>query len=104
MTENNQKSRPENNAVATKRGMPVYRVNPSIPGSHGLATRQKRFEVPGGTASVIMDSRTDDRTTATELMCGYDRGVRINQLQRMAEMARNRDDHSLIRQGIEHDR
>jgi hypothetical protein len=40
--------------------MPVYRVNPSIPGSHGLATRQKRFEVPGGTASVIMDNGTGE--------------------------------------------
>jgi hypothetical protein len=27
----------ENNPVATKRGLPVYRVNPSIPPSNGLA-------------------------------------------------------------------
>ena len=60
MTENGQKLRPENNAVATKRGMPVYRVNPSIPGPHGIATRQKRFEVPGGNASVIMDNGTGE--------------------------------------------
>ena len=61
MTENGQNKRPENNnAVATKRGLPVYRVNPSIPGAHGLATRQRRFEVPGGKAAVIVDNGTGE--------------------------------------------
>jgi hypothetical protein len=60
MTENGQKPRPEGNPVATKRGLPVYRVNPSIPGAHGLTTRQKRFEVPGGNAAVIMDNGTGE--------------------------------------------
>jgi len=49
-----------NNPVATKRGLPVYRVNPSIPPSNGLATRQKRFEVPGGKAAVILDNGTGE--------------------------------------------
>ena len=48
------------NQVATKRGLPVYRVNPSIPPSNGLATRQKRFEVPGGKAAVIVDNSTGE--------------------------------------------
>ena len=43
----------QGNLVTTKRGLPVYRVNPSIPPSNGLATRHKRFEVPGGKAAVI---------------------------------------------------
>jgi hypothetical protein len=46
--------------VATRRGMPVYRVNPSIPASNGLATRQKRIEVPGGKAAVIVDNSTGE--------------------------------------------
>ena len=49
---------PSQNHVATKRGLPVYRVNPSIP--PGLATRQKRFEVPGGKAAVIVDPGTGE--------------------------------------------
>jgi hypothetical protein len=51
MAENSQ-----NNLVTTKRGLPVYRVNPSIPPSNGLATRHKRFEVPDGKAAVIVDN------------------------------------------------
>src|SRR5580658_1685465 len=35
----------QGNLVTTKRGLPVYRVNPSIPPANGLATRQRRFEV-----------------------------------------------------------
>ena len=46
----------QGNLVTTKRGLPVYRVNPSIPPSNGLATRHKRFEVPGGKAAVIVDN------------------------------------------------
>jgi len=52
MTEDGQN---DGNQVATKRGMPIYRFNPSIPPSNGLATRQKRFEVPGGKAALIVD-------------------------------------------------
>jgi hypothetical protein len=55
MAENSQ-----GNLVTTKRGLPVYRVNPSIPPSNGLATRQKRFQVPGGKASVIVDNSTGE--------------------------------------------
>jgi len=50
----------QGNLVATKRGMPVYRVNPSIPPSNGLATRRKRFEVPGGKAAVIVDNTSGE--------------------------------------------
>jgi hypothetical protein len=47
------------NQVAIKRGLPVYRVNPSIPATN-LETRQKRFEVPGGKASLIVDNSTGE--------------------------------------------
>jgi hypothetical protein len=60
MAEKGQVSTSEKNQVATKRGLPVYRVNPSIPPSNGLATRQRRFEVPGGKASVIVDNSTGE--------------------------------------------
>ena len=60
MVENGQVQGSEENKVATKRGMPVYRVNPSIPASNGLATRQRRFEVPGGKAAVIVDNSTGE--------------------------------------------
>jgi hypothetical protein len=50
----------QGNLVTTKRGLPVYRVNPSIPPANGLATRQRRFEVPGGKASVIVDNSTGE--------------------------------------------
>jgi hypothetical protein len=51
----------DRNAVATRRGMPVYRSNPSIPGSaNGLATRQRRIEVPGGKAAVLVDNGTGE--------------------------------------------
>lgn len=44
------------NQISTKRGFPVYRTNPSVPSSGGgMATRTKRFHVPGGKASVIVD-------------------------------------------------
>ena len=60
MAEEGQVSTTGKNQVATKRGLPVYRVNPSIPPSNGLATRQRRFEVPGGKASVIVDNSTGE--------------------------------------------
>src|ERR1017187_10147773 len=50
----------QSNLVTTKRGLPVYRANPSIPPSNGLATRHKRFEVPGGKAAVIVDNSTGE--------------------------------------------
>ena len=60
MAEHTQGNFVATNLVTTKRGLPVYRVNPSIPPSNGLATRQKRFEVPGGKASVIVDNSTGE--------------------------------------------
>ena len=60
MAEKGQLQTLEKNQVATKRGLPIYRVNPSIPPSNGLATRQKRFEVPGGKAALIVDNTTGE--------------------------------------------
>ena len=48
------------NQVTTKRGFPVYRTNPSIPSANGMPTRSKRFHVPGGKASVIVDHSTGE--------------------------------------------
>lgn len=48
------------NQISTKRGFPVYRTNPSVPTTRGLATRTKRFHVPGGKASVIVDHSTGE--------------------------------------------
>lgn len=48
------------NQVSTKRGFPVYRTNPSVPSSHGLPTRNKRFHVPGGKAAMIVDNTTGE--------------------------------------------
>ena len=50
----------QGNLVTTKRGVPVYRVNPSIPPSNGMATRHKRFQVPGGKAAVIVDNTSGE--------------------------------------------
>jgi hypothetical protein len=50
----------QGNLVTTKRGLPVYRVNPSIPPANGLVTRHKRFQVPGGKASVIVDNTSGE--------------------------------------------
>ena len=56
MTNNGQFLPTQNaNHVATKRGLPVYRSNPSIPPASGIATRPKRFELPGGKAALIVD-------------------------------------------------
>ena len=49
-----------NHPVGIKHGLPVYRVNPSVPSSDNLATRHKRFEVPGGKAAVIMDTTSGE--------------------------------------------
>lgn len=48
------------NQVSTKRGFPVYRTNPSVPAKSGLQTRNKRFHVPGGKASVIVDNSSGE--------------------------------------------
>ena len=60
MAEKEPISNPGENQVAMKRGLPVYRVNPSIPPADGLETRQRRFEVPGGKAAVIVDHSTGE--------------------------------------------
>jgi hypothetical protein len=46
--------------IGEKRGIGVYRTNPSLPGPDELRTRVKRFEVPGGRASVIVDGSTGE--------------------------------------------
>jgi len=48
------------NQVSTKRGFPVYRTNPSVPSAHGIPTRSRRFQVPGGKASMIVDNSTGE--------------------------------------------
>lgn len=48
------------NQISTKRGFPVYRTNPSVPSSKALPTRSKRFHVPGGKASMIVDNSTGE--------------------------------------------
>jgi hypothetical protein len=48
------------NQISTKRGFPVYRTNPSVPSPNGLSTRSKRFHVPGGKGSVIVDNSSGE--------------------------------------------
>jgi hypothetical protein len=48
------------NQVSTKRGFPVYRTNPSVPSTTHLPTRTRRFHVPGGKASVIVDNSSGE--------------------------------------------
>src|SRR5579863_1143481 len=48
------------NQVTTKRGFPVYRTNPSVPSANGIPTRSRRFQVPGGKASMIVDNSTGE--------------------------------------------
>jgi hypothetical protein len=50
----------DTNQVSTRRGFPVYRTNPSVPSANGLPTRSKRFQVPGGKASMIVDHSTGE--------------------------------------------
>jgi hypothetical protein len=50
----------DGNQISTKRGFPVYRTNPSVPSRDGLPTRSKRFHVPGGKASMIVDNSTGE--------------------------------------------
>jgi hypothetical protein len=51
---------PDANQVTMKRGFPVYRTNPSVPNTRDMATRTKRFHVPGGNASVIVDNTSGE--------------------------------------------
>src|SRR5580693_1979104 len=48
------------NQLSTKRGFPVYRTNPSVPSTNGMPTRNKRFHVPGGKGSMIVDNSTGE--------------------------------------------
>jgi hypothetical protein len=48
------------NQLSTKRGFPVYRSNPSVPSANGIPTRNRRFQVPGGKASMIVDHSTGE--------------------------------------------
>ncbi|HKQ49882.1 MAG TPA: replication/maintenance protein RepL [Phycisphaerae bacterium] len=60
MTEVRQIAGLAGNQVSTKRGFPVYRTNPSVPTTSGLTTRTKRFQVPGGRGSVIVDNSSGE--------------------------------------------
>lgn len=60
MTDERQSAELSENQVSTKWGFPVYRTNPSVPSSSGIATRSKRFHVPGGKASMIVDNSTGE--------------------------------------------
>jgi hypothetical protein len=61
MAEERQTPELENaNQISTRRGFPVYRTNPSVPSTNGLPTRSKRFQVPGGKASMIVDHTTGE--------------------------------------------
>jgi hypothetical protein len=60
MTDERQLAEVQDNQVSTKRGFPVYRTNPSVPTTNGIATRSKRFHVPGGKASMIVDNSTGE--------------------------------------------
>jgi hypothetical protein len=58
MTDERQVATLPANQISTKRGFPIYRTNPSIPSASGMPTRTRRFHVPGGKASVIVDNST----------------------------------------------
>lgn len=60
MTEVRQIAALTTNQVTTKRGFPVYRTNPSVPTTSGMTTRTKRFHVPGGKGSVIVDNSSGE--------------------------------------------
>jgi len=60
MTEERQIFEQPGNQLTTKRGFPVYRTNPSVPSANGMPTRSKRFHVPGGKASMIVDNSTGE--------------------------------------------
>lgn len=50
----------ENKSVKTKRGLPVYRTNPSVPDKGALPTRTKRITIPGGKETVIVNNSTGE--------------------------------------------
>lgn len=60
MAEIGQAQSKKTGVVATKRGVPIYQTNPSIPATSGMGIRQKRYQVPGGKASIIMDNGTGE--------------------------------------------
>ncbi|MFT3920965.1 MAG: hypothetical protein QM778_00365 [Myxococcales bacterium] len=60
MTDERQLATLPTNQISTKRGFPVYRTNPSIPSTTGIPSRSRRFHVPGGKASVIVDNSTGE--------------------------------------------
>jgi hypothetical protein len=60
MTEERQIVELSENQVTMKRGFPVYRTNPSVAAASGMVTRNKRFHVPGGKASMIVDNSTGE--------------------------------------------
>jgi hypothetical protein len=60
MTDQRQIAELPANQLSTKRGFPVYRTNPSVPSTNGMPTRNKRFHVPGGKGSMIVDNSTGE--------------------------------------------
>jgi len=60
MTVDRQTTAATANQISTKRGFPVYRTNPSVPATNGMPTRTKRFHVPGGQGSVIVDNSSGE--------------------------------------------
>jgi hypothetical protein len=60
MTDERQIAEIDANQLSTKRGFKVYRTNPSVPATNGMPTRNKRFHVPGGRGSVIVDNSTGE--------------------------------------------
>lgn len=48
------------NQITTKRGVPIYRTNPSVPQARNMNTRTRRFEVPGGRGAVIVDNTSGE--------------------------------------------
>lgn len=60
MTHDRQEQVLQDNQISTKRGFPVYRVNPSVPSAGGMPTRTRRFQVPGGKGAVIVDNSSGE--------------------------------------------
>jgi hypothetical protein len=60
LTDERQIAELPDNQVTMKRGFPVYRTNPSVPSASGIPTRSRRFQVPGGKASMIVDNSTGE--------------------------------------------
>lgn len=46
--------------IGEKRGIAVYRTNPSVPDPRDMPRGPKRFEVPGGRAAMIVDNSTGE--------------------------------------------